>query len=103
MSLLSLLTCLEEGGEDEGSRKGQTAGVNTEFPNPYGDPLEVPDLHVGGHLEDDLLTVELTEYGGAVVSVFEDVSSDGKDVSFILVWIRRRTSLCPDPEESVRS
>ena len=100
LSLLSLLTCLEEGGEDEGSRKGQTAGVNTEFPNPYGDPLEVPDLHVGGHLEGDRLTVEPAQDGGPAVSELEDISTDVEDEDFILIG-RLWTSLCTDTEESV--
>ena len=90
-------------GEVEVVREDQAAEVDTEPPAPDRDPLEVPDLHVCGHLEADLLTVEPTEDGGAVVSVSVDVSSDGKDVSFILVWVRRRTSLSPDPEESVGS
>ena len=98
LSLLSLLTCL---GEDEVIRKGQTAEVNTEFPLVYGDPLEVPNLHVGGHLEGDRLTVEPAENGGPAVSVLEDISTDVEDVDSIIIWDRPWTSLCTDTEESV--
>ena len=97
-SLLSLLTCL---GEDEVIRKGQTAEVNTEFPIVYGDPLEVPNLHVGGHLEGDRLTVEPVQDWGPVVSVLEDISTDVEDEDFILIGERLWTTLCPDKEESV--
>ena len=97
-SLLSLLTCL---GEDEVIRKGQTAEVNTEFPLVYGDPHEVPDLHVGGHLEGDRLTVEPVQDWGPVVSVLEDISTDVEDEDFILIGERLWTTLCPDKEESV--
>ena len=61
-------------GELEVVREDQIAEVNTEPPAPDGDPLEVPDLHVGGHLESDLLTVVPAQFGGAVVSVCEDYS-----------------------------
>ena len=85
LSLLSLLTCL---GEDEVIRKGHTARVNTEFPIVYGDPLEVPNLHVGGHLEGDRLTVEPAQDGGPAVSVLEDISTDVEDEDFILIGER---------------
>ena len=101
MSLLSLLTCLEEGGEDEGSRKGQTAGVNTEFPNPYGDPLEVPDLHVGGHLESDGLSLVPAEFGGLFVPVLEVGSLGVQDEGFVVSWDNLWVSLSSNPEESV--
>ena len=81
--------------------KGQTAEVNTEFPIVYGDPLEVPDLHVGGHLEGDRLTVEPVQDWGPVVSVLEDISTDVEDEDFILIGERLWTTLCPDKEESV--
>ena len=97
LSLLSLLTCL---GEDELIRKGHTARVNTEFPIVYGDPLEVPNLHVGGHLEGDRTTVEPAENGGPV-SVLEDLSTDVKDEDFILIGEILWTTLCTDTEESV--
>merc|ERR1719347_910476 len=79
------LACL---GEAEVTRKGQTAVVNTESPLVYGDPLEVPDLHVGGHLEGDRLTVEPVQDWGPVVSVLEDISTDVEDEDFIIIWER---------------
>ena len=97
LSLLSLLTCL---GEDEVIRKGQTAVVNTEFPIVYGDPLEVPNLHVGGHLEGDRLTVKPAQDGGPAVSELEDISTDVEDEDFILIGCTE-TTLCTDTEESV--
>ena len=97
LSLLSLLTCL---GEAEVTRKGHTASVNTEFPNPYGDPLEVLNLHVGGHLEGDRLTVEPAQDWGPAVPELEDISTDVEDEDFILIGCTE-TTLCTDTEESV--
>ena len=85
----------ETGGED------QTAEVDAELPAPDGDPLEVPDLHVGGHLESDGLSFVLAEDGGLGVPVLEVGSLGVQDEGFVVSWDNLWVSLSSNPEESV--